>query len=55
MPAVAELLKHAEATRRIIRAKYGHLTGNDLLDAAIEENVSCRSNPFKRIPPSPSP
>jgi carbonic anhydrase len=39
MPAVAEWLKHAEATRRIIRSKYSHLTGEQLLDAAIEENV----------------
>jgi len=39
MPAVAEWLKHAEATRRIIRAKYGHLAGEAQLDAAIEENV----------------
>lgn len=39
MPAVAEWLKHAEATRRIIRAKYQHLAGEALLDVAIEENV----------------
>jgi carbonic anhydrase len=39
MPAVVEWLKHAEATRRIIRSKYSHLTGEQLLDAAIEENV----------------
>ena len=39
MPAVAEWLKHAEATRRIIRSKYSHLAGEALLDAAIEENV----------------
>lgn len=39
MPAVADWLKHAEATRRIIASKYGHLRGTDLLDAAIEENV----------------
>jgi carbonic anhydrase len=39
MPAVAEWLKHAEATRRIIRSKYSHLSGEELLDAAIEENV----------------
>ena len=39
MPAVAEWLKHAEATRRIIRSKYRHLAGDALLDAAIEENV----------------
>jgi carbonic anhydrase len=39
MPAVAEWLKHAEATRRIIRSKYSHLTDESLLDATIEENV----------------
>jgi carbonic anhydrase len=39
LPAVAEWLKHAEATRRIIRSKYSHLIGEDLLDAAIEESV----------------
>ena len=39
MPAVADWLKNAEATRRIIRSKYSHLTGDALLDAAIEENV----------------
>jgi carbonic anhydrase len=39
MPAVAEWLRNAEATRRIIRSKYAHLTGEALLDAAIEENV----------------
>lgn len=39
MPAVAEWLKHAETTRRIMRAKYGHLSGEALLDVAIEENV----------------
>ena len=39
MPAVAEWLKHAEATRRIMRSKYSHLSGKALLDAAIEENV----------------
>jgi carbonic anhydrase len=39
MPAVAEWLKHAEATRRIIRSKYHHFVGAERLDAAIEENV----------------
>lgn len=39
MTAVAEWLKQAEATRRIIRSKYSHLAGEALLDAAIEENV----------------
>jgi carbonic anhydrase len=39
MPAVADWLKHAEATRRIMKAKYNQLSGDALLDAAIEENV----------------
>ena len=39
MPAVAEFLRHAEATRRILRAKYSHLSGEPLLETAIEENV----------------
>jgi carbonic anhydrase len=39
MPAVADWLKQAEATRRIIRSKYGHLSGEALLDVTIEENV----------------
>jgi carbonic anhydrase len=39
MPAVAQFLHHAEATRRIARSKYAHLTGEPLLEAAIEENV----------------
>ena len=39
MPAVAEWLRHAEVTRRIVGAKYTHLQGDSLLEAAIEENV----------------
>jgi carbonic anhydrase len=39
MPAVADFLRHAESTRRIVRSKYAHLSGDDLLDAAVEENV----------------
>lgn len=39
LPAVAEWLGHAEATRRIIRENYGHLSGPALLTAAIEENT----------------
>ncbi len=39
MPSVAEWLKHAEATRRIVKSKYSHLLGESLLEAAIEENV----------------
>ncbi len=39
MPAVAGWLRLAETTRRIVRSKYGHLSGEPLLDATIEENV----------------
>lgn len=39
MPAVRHWLAHAEATRRIIREKYAHLTDLPLLTAAAQENV----------------
>jgi carbonic anhydrase len=39
MPAVAHWLSHAEATRRIIREKYGHLSEQTRLTAAVQENV----------------
>jgi carbonic anhydrase len=39
MPAVCAWLGHAEATRRIVREKYRHLGGAELLNVAIQENV----------------
>ncbi len=39
MPAVANWLLHAEATRRIVKENYAHLDGTAKLKAAIEENV----------------
>jgi carbonic anhydrase len=39
MPVTARWLGHAEATRRIMKDKYAHLAGNDLLTATVEENV----------------
>jgi carbonic anhydrase len=39
MPAVRHWLTHADATRRIIREKYGHLADLSLLTAAVQENV----------------
>lgn len=39
MPAVASWLKHAETTRRIVKSKYAALSGEDLLQATVEENV----------------
>src|SRR5688500_8854526 len=39
MPAVSAWLMHAEATKRIVREKYGDRTGTELLTTAVEENV----------------
>lgn len=39
MPIVKVWLENAETTRRIIRGSYGHLTGNDLLNVVVAENV----------------
>ena len=39
MPAVKAWLEHAEATKRVMAENYSHLTGSELLTAAIEENV----------------
>src|SRR4051812_7245681 len=39
LPAVAAWLKHAEATRWIMREKYPDLQGQPLLTATVEENV----------------
>jgi carbonic anhydrase len=39
LPAVSSWLTNAEATRRIVRAHYAHLTGDAQLTAAVEENV----------------
>lgn len=39
LPSVAAWLTHAETTRRIVKAKYSHLSGEALLQAAVEEHV----------------
>src|SRR5262249_28504656 len=39
MPRVSDWLRHAEVTRRIIDREYPHLTGEERLTAAAEENV----------------
>lgn len=39
LPAVASWLTYAESTRRILRKNYGHLSGENLVTAAVEENV----------------
>ena len=39
MPAMCAWIKHAEATRRVVKVKYRGLDAADLLNAAIQENV----------------
>jgi carbonic anhydrase len=39
LPAVSSWLSHADKTRRIIRENYGHLDGDRLVTATVEENV----------------
>jgi carbonic anhydrase len=39
LPATRAWLKHAEATRRIMKEKYAHLSGDALMTATIAENV----------------
>lgn len=39
MPVIAAWLKHAESARRVAKEKHPHLSGDDLFNATIEENV----------------
>jgi carbonic anhydrase len=39
LPALSAWLAYAESTRRIIQRNYGHLEGNALVTATVEENV----------------
>jgi len=50
MPLVYEWLKHAEATRRLIQEHYGDRSGEDLLDAAIAENVLTQIENLRTYP-----
>ena len=50
MPAVYEWLKHAEATRRTIKEHYHAYEGEELLNAAIEENVLTQLENLRTYP-----
>jgi carbonic anhydrase len=50
LPATAAWLRYAEATRRVIAASYGHLSGDDLLTATIEENVLTQLENLRTLP-----
>lgn len=50
MPNVASWLRHADAARQVIRENYKHLSGPELLRAAIEENVLAQLENLKTHP-----
>ncbi|MBS1810712.1 MAG: carbonic anhydrase [Acidobacteria bacterium] len=50
LPLVEAWLKHAEATRRVVLENYQDCTGNDLLNAAIKENVLVQLDNLRTYP-----
>lgn len=50
LPTVAAWLRYAEATRHIIRENYGHLEGERLLTATVEENVLVQLENLRTLP-----
>jgi carbonic anhydrase len=50
LPAVAQWFTYAEATRRIAKERYGHLTGDAFERAIIEENVLVQLNHLNTHP-----
>lgn len=50
LPDVSSWLSHAETTRRIIEDNYSHLDGDELLTAAIEENVLVQLENLRTLP-----
>ena len=50
LPAVAQWLAHAEATKRIIEDNYADLSPEDRITAAIEENVLVQLENLRTLP-----
>ena len=50
LPAVSSWLSHAEMTRRIMHDNYGHLEGERLLTATVEENVLVQLENLRTLP-----
>lgn len=50
LPLVYEWLKHAEATRRLIKEHYSDRTGEELLDITIAENVLTQIENLRTYP-----
>jgi carbonic anhydrase len=50
MPNVASWLRHADAARLVVAENYRHLSGRELLHAAIQENVLAQLENLKTHP-----
>ncbi|WP_421654735.1 carbonic anhydrase [Leptothermofonsia sp. ETS-13] len=50
MPLVYDWLKHAEATRRLVKENYASYSGEELLEIAIAENVLTQIENLKTYP-----
>jgi carbonic anhydrase len=50
LPAVSSWLTHAEKARRIVRDNYGHLDGERLVTATVEENVLVQLENLRTLP-----
>jgi carbonic anhydrase len=50
MPLVYDWLKHAEATRRLIKENYSHYSDEELLEITIAENVLIQIDNLKTYP-----
>ncbi|ANV84437.1 carbonic anhydrase [Picosynechococcus sp. PCC 7003] len=50
MPLVYDWLKHAEATRRLVRDTYPHCEGEELVETLVAENVLVQIDNLKTYP-----
>ena len=50
LPEVGRWLRYAETTRRIMKENYTHLQGQELEDAAVEENVLVQLENLETLP-----
>ena len=50
LPALSSWLSHAETTRKIVKDNYGHLEGDRLVTATVEENVLVQLENLRTLP-----
>jgi len=50
VPAVASWLSHAKKTRQLVEQNYSHLQGEELLKAAVAENVFVQLENLRTLP-----